>query len=64
MHLIFTVGNYILKTNYNTVSSDTIAIFSTFVKHNSFISYCNAYYFIILYSNFEEKKFSLLIKKS
>ena len=51
--LIFTVGNYILKTNNNNVSSVTIAIFSSFVKHDSFISYCNAYYFIILYSNFE-----------
>ena len=50
---IFTVGNYMLKTNNNTVSSVTIAIFSTFVKQDFFISYCNAYYFIILYSNFE-----------
>ena len=57
MYLIVTVGNYILKTNNNTVSSVTIAIFSTFVKHNYFISYCNAYYFIILYSNFERNYF-------
>ena len=57
MHLIFTVGNYILKTNNNNVSFVTVAIFSTFVKHNSFISYCNTYYFIILYSNFERNYF-------
>ena len=37
IHLIFTVGNYILKTNNNNVSSVTIAILSTFVKHDSFI---------------------------
>ena len=49
----FTVGNYILKTNNNNVSSVTIAIFSSFIKHDPIISYCNAYYFIILYSNFE-----------
>ena len=32
------------KKNNNNVSSVTIAIFSTFVKHDSFISYCNAYF--------------------
>ena len=32
-----------LKANNYNVSSVTIAIFSTFVKHDSFISYCNAY---------------------
>ena len=53
----FTVGNYILKTNNNNVPSVTIAIFSTFVKHDSFISCCNAYFFIILYSNFERNYF-------
>ena len=53
IHLIFTVSNYILKTN-NNVSSVTIAIFSTFAKHDSFISYCNTYYFIILYSILKE----------
>ena len=53
----FTVGNYILKTNNNNVSSVTIAIFSTFVKHSSFVSYCSVYYFIILYSNFERNYF-------
>ena len=42
IHLIFTVGNYILKTNNYNVSSVTIAIFSNSVKHDSFISYCNA----------------------
>ena len=57
IHLIFTVGNYILKTINNNVSSVTIAIFSTFVKHDSFISYCNSYFFIILYSNFERNFF-------
>ena len=46
MHLIFTVGNNILKTNNNNVSSVTIAIFSTFDKHDSFISYCNAYFLL------------------
>ena len=45
----FPVGNYILKTNNNYVSSVTIAIFSTFVKHDSFKSYRYAYYFILLY---------------
>ena len=54
---IFTVRNYILKTNNNNVSSVTIAIFSTFVRHDSFILYCNAYHFIILYSNFEKNYF-------
>ena len=44
-----------LETNNNNVSSVTIAIFSTFVKHDSFISYYHAYYFMILYSNFEKK---------
>ena len=29
IHLIFTVGNYTMKTNNNNVSSVTIAIFST-----------------------------------
>ena len=53
IHLIFTVGNYILKTNNHNVSSVTIAIFSTFVKHDSFMSYCYTFYFIISYSNFE-----------
>ena len=57
IHLIFTIGNYILKTNNNNVSSVTIAIFSTFVKHSSFLSECNAYYFIILYSIFERNYF-------
>ena len=57
IHLIFTVGNYILKTNNNNVSSVTIAIFSTFVKHDSFISYCNAYIFKKLNSNFERNYF-------
>ena len=57
IHLVFTVGNYILKTNNNNGSSVTIATVSTFVKHDSFISYCNAYYFIILYSNFERNNF-------
>ena len=38
------------KKNNNNVSSVTIAIFSTFVKHNSFIVYCNAYYFLIYYT--------------
>ena len=42
----FNVYNYILETNNNTVSSVTIAIFSTFVKHDYFISYCNAYYLL------------------
>ena len=42
-----------LKTNNINGSSVTIAIFSSFVKLDSFISYCNAYYFIKLYSNFE-----------
>ena len=37
-----------LKTNNNNVSSVTNAVFTVFVKHDSFISYCNAYYFIIL----------------
>ena len=49
--------NLLLKTNNNNVSSVTIAIFSSFVKHDSFISYCNAYYYIILYSNFERNYF-------
>ena len=44
-----------LKTNNNNVSSVTIAIFSSFIKHDSFISYYNAY--IILYSNFERNYF-------
>ena len=51
----FTVGNYILKTNNNNVSSVAIGIFSTFAKHE--ISYCNAYLLIILYSNFERNYF-------
>ena len=46
-----------LETNNNNVSSIIIAIFSTFVKHSSFISYCNAHYFIILNSNFEKNYF-------
>ena len=54
---IFTVGSYILKTNNNIVSSVTIAIFSPFVKHDYFISYCNVYHFIILYSNSERNYF-------
>ena len=54
IHLIFTVGKYISKTNNSNVSSVTIAIFSTFDKLDSFISYCNAYYFIKLYSNLKE----------
>ena len=37
IHFIFTVGNYILKANNNYVSSVTVAIFSTVVKHDSFI---------------------------
>ena len=45
------------ENNNNNVSSVTVAIFSTFVKHDSFISYYNAYYFIILYSNFERNYF-------
>ena len=54
----FTVGNYILKANNNSVSSVTIEIFCTFVKHDSFISYCSAYFFfIMLYSNFERSYF-------
>ena len=31
----------------NNVSYVTIAIFSTFVKHDSFIAYCNAYFFLL-----------------
>ena len=49
--------NLILKTNNNNISSVTIAIFSTFAKHDSFISYCNSYYYIKLYSNFERNYF-------
>ena len=41
----------------NNVSSVIIAISSTFVKHDSFISYLYAYYFIIFYSNFERNYF-------
>ena len=48
----FTVANYILKTNNNYVSSVTIAIFSTFVKHDSLISYCNAYLFYYIIQQF------------
>ena len=46
-----------LKTNNNKVSSVTVAIFSSFVKHDSFISYCNTYSFIISFSNFEGNYF-------
>ena len=40
------------ENNNNNVSSATIAIFSSFVKQDSFMSYCNAYYFMILYRYF------------
>ena len=50
IHLIFTVGNCILKTNNSNVSFVTIAIFSTFFEYDSFISYCNAYFFILYYT--------------
>ena len=45
IHLIFTVGNYILKTNYNNVSSVTITIFSTLL---SMIPLCHIVMLIIL----------------
>ena len=47
IHLFFTIGNSILKTNKNNVSSVTIAIFSTFVKHSSF--YHSVMLIILLY---------------
>ena len=53
----FYFWHYILKTKNNNVSSVTIATFSTFVKHDSFISYCNGYFFIILYGNFKRNYF-------
>ena len=43
-------GNYILKTNNSYVSSVTIATFSTFIKHDSFISYCNGNFFLLYYT--------------
>ena len=39
------------------VSPVTIEIFYSFVVHDFMISYCNAYYLIILYSNFERNYF-------
>ena len=55
--LIFTVGNYILKTNNNNVLSVTIAIYSTFVKLDSLYHIVMLIFFIILYSNFERNYF-------
>ena len=48
IHLLFTV--YILKEKIN-VAPVTIKIYF-FVEHDFMISYCNAYYLIILCSNF------------
>ena len=61
---MFTVDNCILKKkNNNNISPVTIAVFYSFVGHDFIISYCNAYYLVTLYSNFERNYFVCSLRK-